>query len=45
MKKYKITEHIFRFDLIGIEYDNNENWEIHHWENVVNYNNALKRKY
>ena len=45
MKKYRITEKIFRFDLVGLEFDNENNWEINYWKNVINYNKALARKF
>jgi len=45
MKKYRLTEKIFRFDVVGLEYDDENNWEINHWQNVINYNRALARKF
>ena len=45
MKKYRLTERIFRFDVVGLEFDDENNWEINHWQNVINYNRALARKF
>jgi len=45
MRKYKLTDTLFRFDIIGFDTDDNGNWELHHWQNVINYEQALKRKH
>jgi len=45
MKKYKLTEKIFRFDVVGLEFDDENNWEIYHWKNAINYNRSLARKF
>lgn len=45
MRTYKLHESLFRFDLIGIEYDNKATPDIHHWENCINYSRAGKRRY
>ncbi len=45
MKKYRITNKIFRFDIVGLEFDDENNWEINHWQNAINYNRALARRF
>jgi len=45
MRKYKLENPLFRFDLIGIEFNNDDEWKIHHWENVVDYQKGLVRRY
>jgi putative endonuclease len=45
MRKYKLTEALFRFDVIGFDTDDNDNWKLHHWQNVINYEQALRRKH
>lgn len=45
MRTYKLHDSLFRFDLIGIEYDNKGDPEINHWENCINYSRAKRRNY
>ena len=45
MRKYKLTDTIFRFDVIGFDTDDNDTWKLHHWQNVINYEQALRRKH
>ncbi len=45
MRKYKMKDPLFRFDLIGLEYNENNEWEIHHWENIIDYQKGLVRRY
>ena len=45
MKNYKLTERIFRFDVVGLEFDDENNWEINYWQNAIDYNRALARKF
>ena len=45
MRKYKLKDPLFRFDLIGIEFNNDDEWKINHWENVVDYQKGLVRRY
>jgi len=45
MRKYKLNEPLFRFDLIGIEYNEDNEWEIIHWENIIDYQKGLVRRY
>jgi len=45
MKKYKLTERIFRFDVVGLEFDDENNWEIHHWPNAIDYSRALAKRF
>jgi len=45
MKSYRLTNKLFRFDVIGLEFDDENNWEIFHWQNAINYKQALARKY
>ena len=42
---YRLTNKLFRFDVIGLEFDDENNWEIFHWQNAINYKQALARKY
>ncbi len=45
MKTYKLMDRIFRFDVVGIEFDDENNFEINHWQNAIDYNRALARKF
>jgi len=45
MREYKLKDPLFRFDLIGIEFNNDDEWKINHWENVVDYQKGLVRRY
>ena len=45
MRNYNLKNPLFRFDLIGLEYNENNEWKILHWENIINYQNGLVRKY
>ena len=45
MNKYKLEEPLYRFDLVGIEFNHKNEWKINHWENVVDYKKGLVRRY
>jgi putative endonuclease len=45
MKKYKLTGSLFRFDIIGLDIDMQKTWTLHHWQNTINYKQALRRKH
>lgn len=42
MRSYHLTEPLFRFDLVGVEYDNNENYTVVVWKNCITYSHARR---
>ena len=44
MNRYKIAGRVFRFDVVGLEFTEDDRWEIHHWPNVIDYRRHLARK-
>jgi putative endonuclease len=45
MREYKVRDVVFRFDLVGCEVDDSDEWVIHHWKNVIDYRKALVRRH
>jgi putative endonuclease len=45
MQKYKLTDTLFRFDIIGFDTNNSSEWKLLHWQNVIDYKQALKRRH
>jgi len=45
MRTYRQSERVFRFDVIGLEYDGEDNWDIRHWQSVIDYDRALARRH
>jgi len=45
MRKYKMEYPLFRFDLIGVDFNEENEWKIHHWKNIINYEKGLVRRY
>jgi len=45
MRKYKLEEPLFRFDLIAVEFNREGEWKINHLKNVIDYRKGLARRY
>jgi putative endonuclease len=45
MRSYKLHDRLFRFDLVGLEYDDAGAWQCRHWRNVINYRRGLARRH
>lgn len=45
MRTYSQSERVFRFDVVGLEYDDDDNWDIRHWQSVIDYDRALARRH
>ena len=45
MQEFKARDVIYRFDLVGCEVDDDGQWTIHHWRNIIDYRKALVRRY
>lgn len=45
MRRYRVGEKVFRFDLVGVEMRGDGRYEVRHWPNVINYQRGLARRY
>jgi putative endonuclease len=45
MRGYKAHDRLFRFDLVGVEFDDAGAWQCRHWRNIINYRRGLARRH
>jgi len=41
----RLHDRLFRFDIVGVEYDDRNTWRCRHWENVIDYRRGLRRRH
>jgi len=44
IRRYRLGGRTFRFDVVGVDLEGDEPVRVHHWPNVVEYRNAVRRR-